>query len=206
MNEKDMILAELLMKQIRAHHNSSLVVFNTNFMQMGKTNLLLLKGLLDFEGEKGFFVTLDRPHQYMSYLLQMHEVGQDNLWFIDSVTHVSGTKKEDKKHVNFLEGPFHIEKLFDKIELGGDLATQSFLSTEKIDFILIDNIATMLNYNEVSRVEEFINSFYDFLKSQDHILGGVTIDKDSNPELSEILIEYSDYIVDLEKMKMKVKV
>lgn len=204
MNERDLILAERMMEEIRGLRNSAKIIVNTNFTQIGKTNLLLLKGLLDIERENGFFVALDRPHQYMSYLLHMHEVTQDNLWFIDAVTHTSGLRRKERDNVNFLEGPFHIENLFDNLNIGVDGC--SFLSPERIDFFIIDNVATMLNYNDTVRVEEFIVSFSDFIKIHDHIIGCVTIDKESNPELSEILVEHFDYMIDMDTLKKEVNI
>ncbi len=206
MNERDLYRAEQLMEEISGHRNSAMFIFNTKFTQIGKTNLLLLKGLLDIEGESGFFVVLDRPHQYMSYLLRMHKVNQKNLWFIDGVTHTSGLEREERDNVNFLEGPFHIETLFDNMEFGGMGVEKGFLSPESVDFFLIDNIASMLNYNEVNRVESFIISFSDFIKTHSHIMGGVTIDKESNPELSEILMEHFDYMIDTENMNKEAEI
>ncbi len=204
MNERDLLLAERMMEEIRAHRNSATIMINTTFTQIGKTNLLLLKGLLDIEGETGFFTVLDRPHQYMSYLLKMHEVNQENLWFIDAVTHMSGLKREENNQVNFLEGPFHIENLFEVVELGIKQTKTTFHSIESIDFFIVDNIATMLNYNDMNRVEELIISFHNFLKTHPHMMGGVTIDKESNPELSEILTEHFDYMIEMEDLKKEV--
>ncbi len=206
MNERDLRFVERIMEEIRGHRNSSLLVFNTSFTQIGKTNLLLLKGLLDIEKESGFFVVLDRPHQYMSYLLHMHKVNQENIWYIDGVSHASGLKKKDSDHVNFLEGPFHIENLFDKIGFGSIFAERGFPSSETVDFFIIDNIATMLNYNDIDNVEKFVLSFRNFIETNPHIMGGVTIDKESNPELSEILIENSEYMIEVEALKKDVKV
>lgn len=205
MNERDLDLSKRIIKEIQGLRNSAMLIFNTNFTQIGKTNLLLLKGLLDMENESGFMVVLDRPHQYMSYLLHMHDVSQENLWFIDAVTHTSGLQREEKDNVNFLDSPFHIEGLFDTIEFSGDNPSIGFLSPEKVDFFMIDNIATLLNYNDMDKVEEFIISFCKFLQTHSHILGCVTIDDESHPELSEILTDHFDYMVDVEALRKEVR-
>lgn len=205
MNERDLALVDSIMGEIRNMRNSTALIFNTTFTQIGKTNLLLLKGLLDIEEESGFFVVLDRPHQYMSYLLHMHEISQDKLWYVDTMTHMSGGKKESKDNVDFLEGPFHIENLFNKFELQESTNIgEGVISPKDMDFFLIDNVSTMLNYNTMDRVEEFIGSFRDFIDSHTHLMGGVTIDRDSHPELSEILVDHFDYMVDIEELKKDV--
>lgn len=204
MNEKDIEIAKKVAEEINGVGNSDSIVFDTNFTQIGKTNLLLLKGLLDIENKNGFFVVLDRPHQYMSYLLSMHDVSQENIWFIDGVTHQSGGKEEAKQNVNFLEGPFHIENLLDNIEYNIKQSKGEFPSPEKIDFFLIDNIAAMLNYNSIDNIESFIESFSDFIDRYQHVMGGMTVDKESYPELTELLLEYFGFIIDIEETKKEV--
>ncbi len=204
MNRKDILLAEKIIEEIRGHRTSSMLIFNTNFTQIGKTNLLLLKGFLDIEKDHGFFIAVDRPHQYMSYLLSIHDVNQENLWFIDTVTHTSGLKKKNRDNVNFLDDLFHIERLLDDMKFHSKDRSKSFLPLEKVDFFLMDNLANMLNYNHMDKVEEFIKSLCRFHEIHSHIVGAVTVDKESNPELSEILIEYFDYMVDIEELKKEV--
>lgn len=201
MNKRDLYLAESIMDEVRGLRNAGKFIFNTKFTQVGKANLLLLKGLLDIEGESGFFISLDRPHQYMAYLLRMHDVDDKDLWFIDAITHMSGTRVQEKEQVDFLEGPFHIETLFNTFDFGAETSTHAIPSPEMVDFFLIDNIATMLNYNDMNRVEEFIISFSGFINDHKHIIGGVTIAKETHPELSEILISHFDYMIDIEELK-----
>ncbi len=205
MNQRDLQFVEKIMEEIRGLRNSATLVFNTTFTQIGKTNLLLLKGLLDIEQLTGYFIVLDRPHQYMSYLLHMHKVSQENLWFIDSVTHQSGVKMELSDRVEFLEGPFHVENLFKTFEMINDGKGKGFVSMDRVDFLLVDNIATMLNYNNIEQIEEFVISLKAYIEKYPHMMGGVTIDKESHPELSEILLEHYDYMIDLEDLKKDVE-
>lgn len=205
MNDRDIQLAEKIMEMIRDRRNSSTFIFNTNFTQIGKTNLLLLKGLLDIGEESGFFAVLDRPHQYMSYLLHMHDVSHENLYFIDSVTHMSGGEKQEDKNVNFIEGPFHIENLFESIQIGGNTAGNGFLSPKKVDFFLVDNVSTIINYNNLDKFEEFVSSYRNFIKEYPDMMGGVTIDKESNPELYDILEDHFDKMIDINELKKEVQ-
>lgn len=202
MNERDMKIVDKIFNELHEVETRGAVVFNANFTQVAKTNLLLLKGLMDIDDEKGLFVVLDRPHQYMSYLLHMHDVSQKNLWYIDTVTHMSGGRRKEEDNVNFLDDPFHIEELFDSFSTHGDLGFEGgFTDIDNIDFILLDNVATMLNYNTTKKVEDFIRMFHDFIKDNPHILGGLTIDPESNPELNEIINDYFDFMIDVEAIK-----
>ncbi|MGM0405940.1 MAG: hypothetical protein ACQEQM_07355 [Thermoplasmatota archaeon] len=200
MNPHDLNVIDKIFKELKEIENRGAVVFNANFTKIAKTNLLLLKGLMEIEGEKGLFVSLDRPHQYMSYLLKIHDVDQDDLWFIDAVTRMSGEKKNTEGNVDFLEDAFHVGDLFHYLkEHNGE-----FLRIDDIDFIVIDNIATMLNYNRTAKVKEFIIKFKEFTDKHPHVLAGVTIDPESNPELSEIINELFDYKIDIKTIQEEV--
>ncbi|MGM0510306.1 MAG: hypothetical protein ACQESD_04175 [Thermoplasmatota archaeon] len=205
MDEKALQLAEKILEETRGHRTSSMLIFNTNFTQISKTNLILLKAFLDLESGSGVFIVLDRPHQYMSYLLNLHGVNQEELWFVDTVTHTSGIERKEGDNVNFLEGPFHSDNMLKAIESKcGGKDSENLLRLEKIDFLMIDNIATMLNYNSIEKVENFIISFKKFQKDHANITGAMTIDKVSNPELNEILIEHFDYMIDIDDLKKEV--
>ncbi len=203
MNEKDLELVKKLMERIdevRNEDNCSSFLFDTSFTQIAKTNLLLLKGFLDMKDTKGYFVVLDRPHQYMAYLLHMHDVSQENIWYIDTVTHMSGQERVEKDNVDFVDGPFHIEHLFDAFEPKSKKES-NFASPEDIDFVLIDNISSMLNYNSMEKAEEFIKSFKELIDKSDGVMGCLVIDSDSHPELDSIIKKYLDKFIEIDSLK-----
>ncbi len=205
MNERDISLVEDLMNEIESlkDDGSNLLVLDTSFTQIAKTNLLLLKGLLDMEQRGGYFVVLDRPHQYMAYLLHMHDVSQDRLWFIDTVTHMSGQKKVDKENVDFVEGPFHIENVFEALQSKESQGSDYFKSMEEIDFIVIDNISSMLNYNSLEKIDDFIGSLDEVLKPVPNTLGCITLDSESNPDLYDLVLDHSESVIDIDDLKSR---
>lgn len=205
MNESDLKLVERIVEELDDIDNRGSVVFDTTFTQIAKTNLLLLKGLMDKKEEKGLFVVLDRPHQYMSYLLHMHDVRQENIWYIDTVTKMADGVQKDEENVNFLEDQFHVGDFFNVFESEITTGLEGrFSSMENIDFMILDNISTMLNYNRIEEVEKFIKNGADFISEHPHLMGGVTVDSESNPELYEVMTKNFDFIIDVEKLKKEV--
>ncbi len=199
MNERDITLAKNLMKKIdevRGGKSTLSLIVNTSFTQIGKINLLLLKGFLDLEGKKGCFVVLDRPHQYIAYLLNMHDISQENIWYIDTVSQMSGQKKEEGDKVNFVEGPFYLENLFDAFV--SDEKGTALVSRDKVDFVLVDNISSMLSYNTMDKVEEFLRSFKDLVDSSNGMVGCLVIDSNSYPDLENKVREYMDSYIDMQ--------
>ncbi len=200
MNEKNIELVKKIMMEMKQIENPNTILFDTSFTQIAKTNLLLLKGFLDMEDKKGYFVVLDRPHQYMAYLLHMHDISQENIWYIDTVTHMSGGRKVDNENVDFIEGAFHIEQLFEKFEKNRSDDHQ-FASPNDVDFILIDNISSMLNYNSMEKVEEFVESFRSLVKNYENLTGCLVIDSDSHPELDKVIQKHVNPVIDVKKFK-----
>lgn len=202
MNEKDLAIVDKLMGRIDEVEKNGCrsLLFDTSFTQIAKTNLLLLKGFLDVKDKKGYFVVLDRPHQYMAYLLHMHDVSQENIWYIDTVTHMSGQEKVEKDNVDFVEGPFHIEHLFKALEPKSEKQS-NFASPDEIDFVLIDNISSMLNYNSIEKAEEFIQSFKELIDQSGGITGCLVIDSESHPELDSKIKKHLDDSIDIDSIK-----
>lgn len=200
MNEKNIELVKSIMGEIDNIDNPSTVLFDTSFTQIAKTNLLLLKGFLDMKDQKGYFVVLDRPHQYMAYLLHMHDISQDNIWYIDTVTHMSGEQKVDNENVDFIEGAFHIEQLFEKFD-ERESENSQFAQPDEVDFVLIDNISSMLNYNSMDNVEEFVKSFKELVDGYDNLMGCLVVDSDSHPDLDKVVRKYINPVIDVDKFK-----
>ncbi len=203
MNENDLAIVEELMKRLKkfeVNHSSGLILIDTTFTQIAKSNLLLLKGFLENEGRGGYFIALDRPHQYMSYLLDMHDISHDRLWFIDTASPVSGQKKVKSKKVNFLEGPFHIEHLFNTFDLKAD-NQEGFPSISTSGFIMIDNISSILNYNSIEKVKKFIESFKKLVKDHSELIGSLVLDSDSYPELYELIESHIDMHITVDELK-----
>ncbi len=199
MDEKDSKLVKALMKELKKIEKPDIVFLDTPTTQIAKTNFFLLNGLLDLEDKKGYFMTLDRPHQNMAYLLNNHDINQENLWYIDTVSHLSGGKKVDRENVDLVDNIFQIEKLTEVLKKGekrNDLGTLG-----EIDFVLIDNLGPMLNYNNIENIEDFVSSFKELIFSHDNLIGCLVMDSESNKDLDKVVRRYVKNVIEVKKLK-----
>ncbi len=200
MDKKDLKLVRDIMDELKRVDNPGTVLLDTLTTQIAKTNFFLLKGLLDLEDKKGYFMTLDRPHQNMAYLLDNHDINQNNIWYIDSVNHLSGNQKVYRNNVDVVDNAFEIETLTEtlkeKKKRGEDFGT-----LDNIDFVLIDNLAPMLNYNNIDDMQKFLSSFEELITSYETLMGCIVMDSDSNPELDNIVKKHIKSIIDIKKLK-----
>ena len=204
MDGKDLELVKSLMKELKKVDNPGTILLNTSTTQIAKTNFFLLKGLLDLEDKKGYFMSLDRPHQNMAYLLNNHDINQENIWYIDTVNHLSRRKRVDRENVDFVNNAFQIEKLAGILE-EKEGKRKDFGTLENIDFVLIDNLSTVSNYNNIDKIQDFLSSFEDLIISHDNLIGCLVMDSDSNEELDRIVRKHVKNIINVKKLKEDIK-
>ncbi len=78
---------------IDVDESASVYLVHTKYTNLVRVNLVLLKAFLDEKHKRGLMITIDRPHQYVSHLMQLHGVDQTNLTFIDAISmHAADTK------------------------------------------------------------------------------------------------------------------
>ncbi len=178
---------------------SNIVLIDTPTTMVAKTNFFLLRGLLDIKKKKGFYVALDRPHQNMDYLLSNHGIDRDNIWYIDTVTHISGGEKVESRNVEFVDMSFEIENLMEVFEEDGN--SKGSPSLDDVDFILLENLSAMMNYNSIESIEKFIECFDRVIHDHEDLMGCLVMDTNAHENLSEVVNGYLDKIIDVKKIK-----
>ena len=166
---------------------------------LARMNLISLKVLLEEKSKKGVAVVLDRPHQYLAYLLHLHHINQNNISYVDAITHFSGESVDSAPNsISYTEGPFHIELLVNAFSDGynGEFHTKP-INLRDMDFVLIDNISTMLSYNTLSMISEFLKEFFTMSRQIPGLITVFSLDPDSHAELYDIVNLYVDNEIDM---------
>jgi len=213
MNKRDLYIMEQLKKDLdkkimrqmekKLDDESNLIFVSTNLIQLARTNLILLNLLLHQMNLKGIFISVDRPHQYMVHLLNLQHIPQQNLIYIDLISNVSGQVFDgDENDINskIIDGPFEISKFPNMVFKGYDMKgmiSLDLIDIKKQDFVLIDNIATLTNYNSIKEIEGFVKEIIDIIKSADKIVCGVTIDTEKYNHIFELIKIFSNNIIEV---------
>lgn len=192
-------LVKEIMSRLNKVNGSSTVLIDTSTTMVAKTNFFLLKGLLDLGENKGFFVALDRPYQNMDYLLSNHDIDRGKIWYIDTVTGLSDKEKKDKGNVDFVNKSFEIERLTEVFE--EDKNRDGFGTIDEVNFVLIENLSPMLNYNSLEKIETFVKSFSEMIERHDQLLGCIVMDSAAHEELYELVRKYLKNIIDVKDLK-----
>jgi hypothetical protein len=193
LNEKDLQLVHLISPIIDSDRGSSIYLFNIKFTNMVRLNLVLLKVLLEEQKRKGLMITIDRPHQYLSHLMQLHALDQTDLVFIDTISGHASDTKGGAAAPEFQNGPFQIDTLPDFLYGGGNGGTKSSLDMSKVEFVLIDNVSTLLTYNSMENVRRFLQKYTDIIgkTSPNGIQTVLVMDRDLHPDLFQFVSAFS---------------
>ncbi len=201
MNERDLLAMQKINSRLSSVETSNRVLFTVKYNQLARLNLILLKLFLDARKWKGILIVLDRPHQYISHLLRLHNVNQENLSYIDTVNSLSGFKQQQNNNVSVVEDPFRIENLLNSFDIEKDNDIQEKpIDMDKINFILLDNVSTMLRHNDIYRIKDFVTSFTPILNNYDSLFLVVTIDRNAHKQLYEILKRTSNFDKEIDLM------
>lgn len=199
MNERDLRLVKKLSERIQMNGAPSTFILTARYTNLVRINLVLLKAFLDERRNRGLMITIDRPHQYISHLLQLHGIDQSGLVFIDAISGHSSDTKTGIPSASFQSGPFYIEKLpefmaaCDCSEIGGRV------EFKEAEFILMDNIATLLTYNSMESVRAFFSRYISALKenSSRPVATLIVMDRDLHAELFSFLSGHADSIIEV---------
>jgi hypothetical protein len=207
MNIEDVQLMKNIMLRIGDWSNGNRVLFSVSYDRIAKTNLILLRALLEELNKKGILVTIDRPHQYMEHLLRMHRINYSNLLFVDTIARFSGGNFGDELdvgNVRILDSPFQIDLLPTLLSLNREDASnfEGRIDITGVDFILIDNVATMLNYNDPTTVEMFIENYMKKFHNLNNILISLVLDSITHRSLYQAARRFFDKEIDINNLRV----
>lgn len=199
MNENDLELVHAVSSVLTGEEGSSIYLLQVKYTNLVRMNLVLLKAFLEDKKERGLMITIDRPHQYLSHLMQLHGVDQTNLVFVDAISLHSADTKGGEVAPEFQMGPFHIEALPDFLMKHEDGGSSFQIDMSKIDFVMIDNVSTLLTYNSMESIKRFFQRYVDVLngvKSRG-IQTALVMDRDQHTELYEYILSLSRKSIEL---------
>ena len=169
----------------------------SKYTERTRVNICLLKYFLEDMKQKGIFISIDRPHQYTSSLLEMHGISQKNLIFIDAVSRISGETESNVSNVKFINGPYEMNFLDDICSMScttGPISTQT-LNLEDMDFVLIDDIAAITKYQEEDGIKLMLESYISSIESMRKVIAPIVLDANQNKFIYEIISARCDRIV-----------
>ena len=159
------------------------VLLDVPSTQFVKTSLLLIKGLSQDRGLPGLFVSVDRPHQYMVHLLSVQRVKTENLRFLDVISRFAADTKTASAKVGVADGPFHIDRLVSSFPALANNGSSEQNAGSKYRYVIIDNLASLLAFNNLSSVSVFIEALVHHSEENGGLLIPIILDSQKSAAL-----------------------
>jgi hypothetical protein len=136
-------------------HNVSgrkgLFLVDIKFTMMTRALVELLDHLLKEKKQSGVLISIDRPHVFVSKLMEKRGIPAEKLVFVDAVTNISGEPAMSTEKLDLLASPFCINFLNGFAQCHASKLTES-----SNGFVLLDNLAALLPYMTEACIKKFI--------------------------------------------------
>ena len=184
----------------------------SKYTERTRVNLVLLKFFLTEMNMRGIFITIDRPHQYIEYLLKLHGISQDKLLYVDVVNSLSGEiRLNEDKNVFFMDGPYEVGFL-DKVLDGScepepvmNNISKNYVNLKEMDFILVDDIAALTKYLDDDGVKNFVEAYMTSIRRLATVIAPLVLDINKNKDMYQLLKDNCESIIFINLMKSLVK-
>jgi hypothetical protein len=198
-NERELQLVHTVSTIIESDGSTSTYLLHAKYTNLVRVNLVLLKALLEEKRRKGLMVTIDSPHQYISHLMQLHGVDQTNLVFLDTISNHASDTKAGTASPEFQRGPFQIETLPDFLYGRGNGGPKSIVDMDNVEFVVIDNVSTLLTYNTMESIKRFFQNYLGVVgKTRPNgVQTLLAMDRDQHPDLFKFIAAFSKKAIDL---------
>ncbi|MGQ9582130.1 MAG: hypothetical protein ACUVV6_01275 [Thermoplasmatota archaeon] len=159
-----------------------LVVLCVKYPMISKAMVELLRTLLSDSAQSGVVVSLDRPSEYISRLLERHGVPQDRLLYIDAVARISGETLPQSGRADELPTPFCINLLSDFVTLCGPR-----IKEKRSGFLLVDNLGALTPYVSDECLKRFLESLVALGASVPGLRCIFVLDREHHRQLYELV-------------------
>jgi hypothetical protein len=128
-----------------------LFILDVKYTMMTRALVDLLVHLLKVKGQAGVLISIDRPHMFVTRLMEKHDIPPEKLVFVDAVTNISGEPAHSTEKLDLLASPFCINFLngFTQCHASRQAASSG-------GFVLMDNLASVLPYMTETCIRKFI--------------------------------------------------
>lgn len=113
-------------------------------------NLKILEYFVNQKGEKGSYITVNRPYENVIKVLKNRNINISNLYFIDCITKKLGGKPLFARNAVFIDSPENLTELSLRLH-------ESTVKANSRKFVFVDSLSTLSIYNNPEVMLKFIH-------------------------------------------------
>jgi len=181
-----------LVKELSSVKKNEIVLVLSDEKKYLDTNLKILDILTNIMSEKGIYVTINRPFDSLTELLEKNKIKTKNIFFIDAITLTVVGEAKEEPNCLFINSPNNLTEL--GIALGEAF---SAMKSKEDRFIMFDSLSTLLIYNHSKSVSKFAHFLTG--KMREWKIKGVLISlrKDLDEKLVAQVSQFCDRMIEV---------
>lgn len=204
MTRKNLLILNKLREEIYSKANRFL--FLVRAQQIARINLSILRICLSERKERGIYISIDKPDKHVKQILERQNISREG-GYVD--TGLSSTGEHQaisspmgaNKRILVVSGIFCPTLFLDSIEATKAASAEARGRIEaelaSMNFIMLDNISTMVIYNSHAKVHEFFKRFDDFCKGYPNLRVYMSSDKNIPPDVYQLARSVIDREVEI---------
>jgi hypothetical protein len=189
MTKKNLIILSRIRQEVNSANNRFLFVVRTP--QIARINLTILRILMAERKERGIYISIDKPDKHVKQILERQNISREGS-YVDTGVHAENAPETisapmETAKILVVSGIFCPTLFLDSIDatMASSPEAKARIMNElrTMNFIMVDNISTMIAYNSNSKIHEFFARFDAFLKEFPNIRAFLSTDKNLPPDI-----------------------
>ena len=178
-----------LRQKLQSVDEGAITLILTPAVDYFRSILVILDVLVNEKDCGGVYMTVSKPHAFVSRVLDRENIPTNKLFFIDFISCMAGEKVGTRGNCVFVENPTSLEE----ISMYADELIEKLETPEK--FLLLDSLSTLLIYNNAQSVKKFSHFLINKLRMDGMSGIFVTLDEDTSRDLTDTLIHLCDSVI-----------
>jgi hypothetical protein len=189
MTKKNLIILSRIRQEVNSANNRFLFVVRTP--QIARINLTVLRILMAERKERGIYISIDKPDKHVKQILERQNISREGS-YVDTGVHAENAPETisapmETSKILVVSGIFCPTLFLDSIDAtmttSPEAKARIMSELRTMNFIMVDNISTMIAYNSNSKIHEFFARFDAFLKEFPNIRAFLSTDKNLPPDI-----------------------
>jgi KaiC/GvpD/RAD55 family RecA-like ATPase len=126
------------------------------------------------------YITSTIPSQSIKNVLDILEIDQKRIYFVDCISHIMMGTSVRSEHVSFVESPTMLENIMLKVEY-------LMRSIKGKKLVLLDSINSLAIHNNTKILSEFLHILVNNLRARDAYTIILSVDEQSTEEINNML-------------------
>lgn len=182
------IMAVDLKKELVNLPDKYIILVIVSAMRYVETNVNLLKIFCNEKNLSGIYITVNRPYENISSLLDTNKVNTSNLFFIDAITKTINIASRRTEHCLYISSAESLTELSIAVS-----EAVKVIHGEK--FLFLDSLSTLLMYNSSGTITKFAH--FLTTKIREWGIKGVlvSLEKETDEKLISQLTQFVDKVI-----------